>query len=339
MPFSLSPELQEIMFSKKLKEASLQKSRQQMTHTQSSTQEGPKQRDDPLIPTAQASEEIGRPKPVELDWRDEAVEWGLKQYKKYKDDRGEPLQTNQRVFYETMIEGKTQPITEKDFSEKEVKALRELLDKKVAERVELDSSFFDAINKRVRELPNRRDWTKGYPEFLKLVDKEYREYKKTGKIGKKLGEILSGDTIDYWENYVRNETGNIKPEWLKRPDGEKVYKGIGVFDYLDYGTEEEVSEHRKATGENSPLANLHTVLGRFSAKINPETQSYEIREKYDFNTPSWGTTPNYSETTLDSSSDIPYNILRNYAGRKGQAGAGVSRDVDIKIPRRKANDP
>ena len=199
---------------------------------------------------------------------------------------------------------------------------KELLNNKLKQNMEEQKPFFDEIIRLKKEMDTvKKDWTKGYPEFVNSIYKDYIEYQKTGKITKELWKILKPkDEMNYWEHYIRREK-----------DIPTLSKDPAVIGYGDYIKETGDAEHDSAlVGMQRRLTNpdvqniIHTSLGRFKGQFDPETQGWDLSEEYEFNNYNMfgatNTLPTYNETTVEGGGTIPYSLVRIYAGRKAAAG-------------------
>ena len=311
-------------FAEALGMAEEKQSKQQMTHQPPDT---PKINIPSISDISSAAASELPPEEFTPNSLDEAVEWGIKKYVDYKGY--DSLESHQKIFYDTVVKGgkENTPITAKDFKPEEVKQMRELLQKKLKEKIDTESPFFAVIEKRKAEIDAnpKKDWTKDYKDYVLGLSDAISEYKKTGKVSKVLYATLHPRKTNYWENLIRYEE--------KAPKDEKF---PNVVSYGDYAEDEyEVGAQRRATG-GDPTSTVHMTLGQFSGEFDPETQGWKISEQYDFNRRGmFGPTnvaPQYGDSSFETGSPA-YDIIRTYAGRKAAAGSKkYTRPVDIELP-------
>jgi len=313
-----------------LQEAEEKQSRQQMSHTQSSTQGGkPDKLFNPLANISDISSANASELPPE-EWQpstmDDFMEWGIRKYVEHKGY--ENLATNQRIFFDTVVSGNkaNTPITEKDFKQSELKEIKRLLKTRLDKTVQKNEGYFLEISRRREEVEQnpKKGWTDDYKEYVINLSKDYETYKKTGKVSEGMYRAIHPSKSSYWEQYIRREAKTEQPKDFPN-----------VIQYEDYAPEEYQVRGQRRVTDHDDTSVVHTTLGQFVGDFDPEKQSWSIKEKYDFNRMFFGMptskAPQYEETALESGTPV-YNFVRTYAGRKAGAGSTkYTRDVEINL--------
>lgn len=281
---------------------------------------------DSVIPSAQAD---GGEIPYQNSFIDDAIEYGIDRHVQGLIKEGKPVPTNQKIFYETVVQGNREKLTEKDFSSEEISFISKTLKSQLAQAVSQLSGLKQEVNKRIEDLPTKKDWTKGYPERLKELKQSFDSYEKSGKVDLNLFNILSGKDLDYWDSYIMRESGV-----------QKMKTKFGIFDYKDYAdnpSDKNASENilnQRKTNDQTPKEIVHTTLGRFKAEFNPATQEFIVKDKYDFNAGGvlgGNTQPSDLDAAEGGGGSLPYRILRAYAGRKMSADKVKGRELELRI--------
>jgi len=271
---------------------------------------------------------------------DKLIEFGIKQYVKNKDT---PLATNQKIFYDTFINNNKNVITEKDYNKTELDYLKNVLKSQLKNRIESFSGIEEEFYKQAEKLKKlpKKELSPGALESITSAENAFKEYRKSGKINSDLFNIINGNT-DYFQKQTITSLLNKKYS----PDDADYTKyltpfKLGIFDYADYAknkTESEIdkqiSEQRNLT-EYSPEGMIHTTLGRFKANFDPNTQTFNIKDNYDFGQRSLFVNKNnapYGDTRAVEAGGNPlYNIIRGYAGRMQPEGVVVPREFNINL--------
>lgn len=260
-----------------------------------------------LVPPSPNAFTYGMPsipynKPTELPVGRGMVRTGLGLYDLFSDRKTMPA--NRRIFLESVLDEKKDPITERDFSPKELSAVKQALWNQFRPM----HNFFSEEEQRLgKVLASKKvvDSVKVTPEIKKMQDN--------------LAAIQA---------YKR---GEVTPGFLNMI-GEMNYSPA-VYDYRVYKNNlasDSLEQARKVTGNVTPLDSIHTTLGRFTYGVDPKTNEIIITDTYDFNSADKNVTSaeNVGLSPTRGSSAM-YDVLRSYAGQVLPEGKG--RDVRIRL--------
>lgn len=159
------------------------------------------------------------------------------------------ISTAPRIYGESLLKAakgsKDKPITLDDFSEREQKALKKMLEEDYKQRLK-DYAY--------------------PPEKLLEIAAEYEEDAKK---------------IQQWRQHTGKEYWNHQPSpelSLKRAEEyRKAAQGVLPSDFA-------FSYHNYATNPD-PEVDLTNVLGRFRYKVDPATKGFQVYDTYDFSNP------------------------------------------------------
>lgn len=263
-----------------------------------------------------------------------AVETGLKLYDRFTDRANLPV--NKRVFLESVLDKRKDPITEKTFKPEELSALTNIILGKyesiTPELSEYEKYLSDKLTEHAKAVKKKDKDAQMYPEFVKQYKKDLaaiRAYK-TGKLTQDFLSLTSGKT-NYEQNYALGNASKTK-------DLRKSFTVQPAIMYEDYGMPE--SYRWTTVSDNGVRSALQTTLGRFAYEIDPKTNSLVLKDTYDFNPPgnlfTGGTSPSRRITEGNVGLSVEgrpstglYSILRQYAGTVLPPGQG--RDVRIQL--------
>lgn len=243
---------------------------------------------------------------ADLGFGDKIVEAGLRLYDKFADRKTMP--TNRRIFLESVLDKSRQPITETEFTPKELETLGQVIYGKYRaidpQLSKYESTLADKMTKHAEAVAAKNKDRMLYPEYVKQYSQELAAIR-AFRQGKLTPEFLS----------LAADRFNVRPAVM----------------YEDYGIDPEKA--RTAFSGSDPREALHTVLGRFAYTVDPQTGGLVITDKYDFNPNKYLGAQPVSEGTLVYGSEGGgaglYGAVRQYAGNVLPPGSG--RDVRIQL--------
>lgn len=263
-------------------------------------------------------------KKPELTLADRIVEQGLRAYGSLVNREELPL--NKRIFLESVIDARKDPITEASLREPERKALAEVVRSKyeqplVQTKLSVYEKWLAKELQKHKQAVAKKDKDKiMYPEFAAQFEKDFNAIKdyKRGVITEDFIDLTAGGLISNERLYGLTKSG-AGIEWFTKPS-------IG---YADYPTK--FFEERNVFVNRVPEA-LEQTFGRIGYSVDPKTKQLVFREDYDFNPiPPGG--PSSTEAALASTPEGGggplYRAIRLYAGKVLPPGQG--RPVNVRI--------
>lgn len=245
------------------------------------------------------------------------IEQGLKLYDKTQDRS--KLPANKRVFLESMLDNKREPITEKDLSKGEQDALKDV----VYQRYSKLKEPLQTYKTYLENLTARKDAKNFYsPDQLEQAKQDL----------KTVNSFLAGSLTPEFIQLANLGRGTmVNSQNLMREAGidRKVFNLYPNIQYPNYSKTpgESLGNFTVFSGNQDPRSALQTLLGRFNFDID-KNGNILIKEDYDFNAPASGVT---QEAAREGASVTgPYQLLREYAGEKMPPGQG--RPVNITVP-------
>lgn len=257
--------------------------------------------------------ETKKPFKPDLTFADKLVGAGLGLYGRNVNRENLPL--NKRIFLESVVDARKDPITSASFRPSELQALSDLIkDKYKSIDVPLkayERYIADRLKKHNEAVSANNKDKMMYPEFVRRYKMDLdaiRQYKK-GVLTPEFIELTSGKLIPN-ERLAAFTDLNLGLGFNVRPR-------IG---YEDYGVEKEKA---LSVGGQSPRSALYSTLGQFVFRVDPKTKALVIEEDYDFNpienAPS---TEKLLATSPEYGTDDLYNAIRIYAGKVMPPGQG-----------------
>ena len=263
-------------------------------------------------------------KKPELTLADRIVEQGLRAYGSLVNREELPL--NKRIFLESVIDARKDPITEASLREPERKALAEVVRSKyeqplVQTQLSVYEKWLAKELQKHKQAVAKKDKDKiMYPEFAAQFEKDFNAIKdyKRGVITEDFIDLTAGGLISNERLYGLTKSG-AGIDWFTKPS-------IG---YGDYPTK--FFEERNVFVNRVPEA-LEQTFGRIGYSVDPKTKQLVFREDYDFNPiPPGG--PSSTEGNLAATPEYGggplYRAIRLYAGKVLPPGQG--RPVNVRI--------
>ena len=263
-------------------------------------------------------------KKPELTLADRIVEQGLRAYGSLVNREELPL--NKRIFLESVIDARKDPITEASLREPERKALAEVVRSKyeqplVATKLSVYEKWLAKELQKHKQAVSKKDKDKiMYPEYAAQFEKDLnaiRDFKR-GVITEDFIDLTKGGLINNERLYGLTKSG-AGIQWFTKPN-------IG---YADYPID--ASEERNVFTNRVPEA-LEQTFGRIAYSVDPKTKQLVFREDYDFN-PIPADAPSSTEAALASAPEAGggplYRAIRLYAGKVLPPGQG--RPVNVRI--------
>lgn len=255
----------------------------------------------------------------------------LRTYSKYADRKTMP--TNRRVFLESVIDRRKDPITEAAFKPEELADLSAVVSEKyrnLPEAVDQYAAYLEkslASHDAAVKAKNRDSIM--YPEFESQYRKDLAAVKafRAGKLTQDFLDLASG-TRTYERSVALNEASR---------GGEDLRTKFNVRPYIkydDYNQNPDDAAAAHTTWATAPRAMLRTTLGQFRYAVDPKTGALVITDTYDFNPPKGflglgpATTPppvGEGQVAEGGATDGGlYGLIRQYAGRVMPPGSGRS---------------
>lgn len=263
-------------------------------------------------------------KKPELTFADRIVEQGLRAYGSLANREELPL--HKRIFLESVVDARKDPITEASLREPERKALAEVVRSKYEQPlVKTKLSVYEKwLAKTLQE--NKRAVAKKdkdkmmIPTFTAQFEKDLnaiRDYKR-GVITQDFIDLTAGGLISNERLYGLTKSG-AGIQWFTKPN-------IGYEDYPI-----NASEERSVFTNRAPEA-LEQTFGRIAFSVDPKTKQLVFQEDYDFNPLPPGA-PSSTEAALAATPEGGggplYRAIRLYAGKVLPPGQG--RPVNVRI--------
>jgi len=268
--------------------------------------------------------ETKKPFKPDLTLADKLVGLGLNLYG--KNVNREELPLNKRIFLESVVDARKDPITEASMREPERQALMSVVLNKY-ERPYIKSKLStyerylaNALKEHKQAVAEKNKDKQMRPSFVALFNKDLnaiRQFRK-GAITQDFIDLTSGGLISNERLYGLTNSG-AGIQWFTKPN-------IG---YEDYPVES--SEDRSVFVNRTPEA-LEQTLGRIAYTVDPKTKQLVFKEEYDFN-PIPPDAPSSTEAALAATPEGGggplYRAIRLYAGKVLPPGQG--RPVNIRL--------
>jgi hypothetical protein len=265
-----------------------------------------------------------QPAKPELTFADKLVGLGLNLYG--KNVNREELPLHKRIFLESVVDARKDPITESSLKEPERQALMSVVLQKY-ERPQIKSKLAtyerylaNALREHKQAVSGKNKDKQMRPSFVASFTKDLnaiRQFKK-GVITQDFINLTAGGLIPNERLYGLTQSG-AGIQWFTKPN-------IGYEDYpID------ASEERTVFANRTPEA-LEQTFGRIAFSVDPKTKQLVFKEDYDFNpVPPDG--PSSTEAALAATPEGGggplYRAIRLYAGKVLPPGQG--RPVDVRL--------
>lgn len=268
--------------------------------------------------------ETKKPFKPDLTFADKLVGAGLGLYGRNVNRENLPL--NKRIFLESVVDARKDPITEASMKEPERQALMAIVRRKY-ERPEIKTKLSvyerylaNALKEHKQAVAEKNKDKQMVPTFVALFKKDLdsiRQFKK-GIITQDFIDLTGGGLISNERLYGLTKSG-AGIRWFTKPS-------IGYEDYpID------ASEERSVFVNRTPEA-LEQTLGRIAYTVDPKTKQLVFKEEYDFN-PIPPDAPSSTEAALAATPEGGggplYQAIRLYAGKVLPPGQG--RPVNIRL--------
>jgi hypothetical protein len=263
-------------------------------------------------------------KKPELTLADRIVEQGLRAYGSLANREELPL--HKRIFLESVVDARKDPITEASLREPERKALAEVVRSKyeqplVKTKLSVYEKWLAKTLQENKQAVARKDKDKMMiPTFTAQFEKDLnaiRDYKR-GVITQDFIDLTAGGLISNERLYGLTKSG-AGIQWFTKPN-------IG---YQDYPIDS--SEERSVFANRTPEA-LEQTFGRIAFNVDPKTKQLVFREDYDFNPLPPGA-PSSTEAALAATPEGGggplYRAIRLYAGKVLPPGQG--RPINVRL--------
>lgn len=266
---------------------------------------------------------------------EKVVGGALRFYDRHADRK--TMATNRRVFLESVMDKRKNPITEASFTPVELTELANVIGAKYANLHEDTDRYAAYLQNELAAHATAvkakdRDHMR-YPEFVAQYEKDLNAIKafKAGKFTQDFLDLASGTPTYERSIALRNaskggtdlrEAFNVKPS-------------VTYDDYKQTGAEAQSAHTVWAT---DPRAMLRTTLGQFGYEVDPKTGSLVVTDTYDFNAPRSFFTQKTGPALPIGETDVAeggaaaggmYGLIRQYAGRAMPPGAG--RPVRVQV--------
>lgn len=253
----------------------------------------------------------------------------LRTYSEYADRSTMP--TNRRMFLESVIDKRKDPITETAFKPEELTALSDLVAQKYSElpeSVDQYAAYLEKALTRHDAAVKAKDRDKiMYPEFAAQYKKDLAALKafKSKKLTQEFLDLASGAQT-YERKIAMNEASRY---------GKDIRSAFNVRPYITYADYHQTPGEIAATHttwSRDPKSMLRTTLGQFRYAVDPETGGLVVTDKYDFNPPKGflGLGPTTAPAPVgewhlaEGNGGGLYGTIRQYAGRVMPPGTGRS---------------
>lgn len=262
-----------------------------------------------------------KPFKPDLTFADKLVGAGLGLYGRNVNREDLPL--NKRIFLESVVDARKDPITEASMKEPERQALMSVVRSKY-KSIEPDLTTYEkylikSLDSHQRAVAAKNKDKIMYPEFFAQYKKDLdaiKQYKK-GVITQDFIDLTSGTQT--YERDVGLRSAGVSGIFNISPN----------LGYEDYPTD--TSKARSVFVNRTPES-LEQTFGRIGYTVDPKTNQLVFQENYDFNPAPLG----YKSTTEGHLASVPeggggplYKAIRSYAGKVLPPGQG--RPVNIRL--------
>ena len=263
-----------------------------------------------------------KPFKPDLTLGDRLVGAGLGLYGRNVNRKELPL--HKRIFLESVVDARKDPITEASMKEPERHALMSVVRSKY-KAIEPDLNTYEkyltkslASHQKAVAAKNKDEIM--YPEFFAQYKKDLdtiKQYKK-GVITQDFIDLASGDSNTY-----ERDVG------LRYAGVDNIFSISPNLEYEDYPTA--ALKNPSVFNSHIPVA-LDRTFGRIGYTVDPKTKQLVFQENYDFNPlpPGYkGSTEGYLASASEGGGGALYNAIRSYAGKVLPPGQG--RPVNVRL--------
>lgn len=268
--------------------------------------------------------ETKKPFKPDLTFADKLVGAGLGLYS--RNVNREELPLHKRIFLESVVDARKDPITEASMKEPERQALMSVIRGKYKSiepsLTQYEQYLAKSLEKHRKAVAEKDKDKMMYPEFADLYKKDLnaiRQYKK-GVITQEFIDLTSGGLIPY-PRLVGLTDSKVGLTFRIKP----------VIGYEDYPVQKK--DERNVFTDLTPEA-LEQTFGRIAYGVDPKTKQLVLKEDYDFNplTPDQSggfTTEGQLAMTPEGGGGPLYNAVRLYAGKVLPPGQG--RPLNVRL--------
>lgn len=268
--------------------------------------------------------ETKKPFKPDLTFADKLVGAGLGLYGRNVNRKELPL--HKRIFLESVVDARKDPITEASMKEPERQALMSVIRGKYKSiepsLTQYEQYLAKSLEKHRKAVAEKNKDKMMYPEFADLYKKDLnaiRQYKK-GVITQEFIDLTSGGLIPY-PRLVGLTDSKVGLTFRIKP----------VIGYEDYPVQK--TDERNVFTNLTPEA-LEQTFGRIAYGVDPKTKQLVLKEDYDFNPlppdqTRGTTTEGQLAMTPEGGGGPLYRAVRLYAGKVLPPGQG--RPVNVRL--------
>ena len=264
----------------------------------------------------------------DLTLGDKLVGAGLELYGRNVNREDLPL--HKRIFLESVVDARKDPITEASMKEPERQALMSVVRNKY-KSIEPDLTTYEKYLVKSLASHQKAVATKNkdeimYPEFFAQYKKDLdaiKQYKK-GVITQDLIDLASGDSQTY-----ESEVGLKSAGVAGVANIFNIGPNLGYEDYPIAALKN--PSNPSVFGSHTPVT-LNRTFGRIGYTVDPKTKQLVFQENYDFNPlpPGYkGSTEGHLAGAFEGGGDPLYRAIRLYAGKVLPPGQG--RPVNVRL--------
>jgi len=238
------------------------------------------------------------------------------------------MPTNRRVFLDSVVDKRKDPITESSFTPAELAELSNVVAAKYAPLHAPVNQYAAYLQKSLASHEaaiKAKDPDKAmYPEAAAAFNKDLAAIQafKAGKLTQDFLDLASGKQTYFRDQAMREASRDNK-------DLRDFFNVKPSVQYSDYRSDTK-DRWARSIFSSSPSSMLQTTLGRFNYAVDPKTGNLVIADSYDFNprqNPLTGTTRPAQPLTEDDLAEPvvgggAYGVIRQWAGRAMPPGTG-----------------
>jgi hypothetical protein len=236
------------------------------------------------------------------------------------------MPTNRRVFLDSVVDKRKDPITESSFTPAELTELSNVVAAKYAPLREPVNQYAAYLQKRLASheaaVKAKNPDKMMYPEAVAQFQNDLTAIQafNAGKLTQDFLGLASGKQTYFRDQAMREASRDNK-------DLRDIFNVKPSVQYSDY----DPASRPKARSifSSSPSAMLQTTLGRFNYAVDPKTGGLVITDSYDFNPRqnllTATTRPTQPLNEVDLAEPLgggAYGLIRQWAGRAMPPGAG-----------------
>lgn len=237
------------------------------------------------------------------------------------------MPTNRRVFLDSVVDKRKDPITESSFTPAELTELSNVVAAKYAplrEPVNQYAAYLQkALASHAAAVKAKNPDNAMYPEAVAEYEKDLAAIQafNAGKLTQDFLDLAQGQQ-------TRFRNGAMHYASKAGQDLRSAFKVKPSVQYDDYRSDSMLQP--RSIFSSSPSAMLQTTLGRFNYAVDPKTGGLVIVDSYDFNPPPkpWSNTGSLPAQPLNEG-DLAepvghgaYGLIRQWAGQRMPPGTG-----------------